>query len=198
MKKKREIKKKHLSFPATRKISSLPYKPDRKQKSFQYLKPVLQGFLCKRTRLCYGSHLFLRYEICQAKLSHSSDRQLDFSSFNLPSLAFFAMDSEIRIADSWNSSISRDRRRIRSIDAIRWNRHEIFPAKGWKTFEMTTRNGCSPKESKWLKSLTWSMPLLVDHFHFAWIIAPRCVPRFILIHWTIVFYGNYLNCILKV
>lgn len=122
--------------------------PDRNEKSLQYLKSVLQGFLRKRTRLCYGSHLFLRYEICQAKLSHSSDRQLDFSSFNLPSLAFFAMDSEIRIADSWNSSISRDRWRIRSIDAIRRNHHEIFPAKGWETFEMTMRNGCSPKESK--------------------------------------------------
>lgn len=168
-KKKRRNKRKTLIFSCHAENLFLAVNPpDRNEKSLQYLKSVLQGFLRKRTRLCYGSHLFLRYEICQAKLSHSSDRQLDFSSFNLPSLTFFAMDSEIRIADSWNSSISRDRWRIRSIDAIRRNHHEIFPAKGWETFEMTMRNGCSPKESKWLKSLIdaplgWSFPFRSDN-----------------------------------
>lgn len=43
-----------------------------------------------------------------------------------------------------------------------------IPGKGWETFEMTMRNGCSPKESKWLKSLIdaplgWSFPFRSDN-----------------------------------
>ena len=130
---------------------------------------------------------FSRYGICQAKLSHSSDRQLDFSlqplvarasllllrRFSLPfslslSLFFFFLyfsSREIRKFASQPREIRRflSRRGPRSIDAIRRHRLETCLCGGGsglllKSHEMTPRNGCSAEDVR----NDWNRPLVID------------------------------------